>query len=117
VGLAAQPTYEAAATVIGGDLDPAQRCQALVWLFSYLLGSELGNLVFLTGEHQSAEIMANRAMAFGVSEYAELLEQHVDDEDVGRACKVLRDLARDIQSRDIGRARRRLQGDDKGVDP
>jgi probable F420-dependent oxidoreductase len=31
--------------------------------------------------------------------------------------EVLRDLARDIQSRDIGRARCRLQGDDKGVDP
>jgi hypothetical protein len=77
---AASTCHEAATKSLGDDLDPLERTQALVWLFSYLVGGEFAHLVVLTDEPQRAEARVNAALAAGIEEYADFMAGKVPPE-------------------------------------
>ncbi|HEY3356518.1 MAG TPA: hypothetical protein VGQ83_24920 [Polyangia bacterium] len=84
---AAAACHETAAKALGEDLEPLERTQALVWLFSYLVGGEFAHLVVLTDEPQRAEARINAALAAGIEEYADFMTGKVPAEHQASAAR------------------------------
>ena len=81
-----------AATSTLGDLDASTQRQALLWIFSYLVGLSLGQLVTHDGNnHQLVERLADKAVAAGLEEYLECL-QHLPEAAVATLAPVIAQL-------------------------